>query len=74
MEAENKPLKRIPCYLDVSQLSRFLGPPDIKVPYSTDATAAFTKEQKTAATDVVWPLFASKLATVGEYVKSLEQK
>jgi len=40
----------------------------------TDATAAFTMEQVKAATDVVWPLFASKLTTVGEYVKSLEEE
>ncbi|KAF2424924.1 Isochorismatase hydrolase [Tothia fuscella] len=39
----------------------------------TDATAAFTKEQKDAATNIVWPLFASKLTTVGEYIQSLKQ-
>ncbi|KAL7792556.1 Isochorismatase-like protein [Trichoderma ceciliae] len=37
----------------------------------SDATAAFSHEQKQAATDVPWPLFASKVTTVEQYVASL---
>ncbi|PON24969.1 hypothetical protein TGAM01_v206050 [Trichoderma gamsii] len=37
----------------------------------SDATASFTHEQKHAATEVAWPLFASKVVTVEEYVASL---
>ncbi|KAF2108584.1 Isochorismatase-like protein [Lophiotrema nucula] len=36
----------------------------------SDATAGFTVEQKKAATDIIWPLFADVL-TVDEYVASL---
>ncbi|OCL08528.1 Isochorismatase hydrolase [Glonium stellatum] len=37
----------------------------------SDATAAFSIEQKKAATDIIWPLFASKVTTVDEYVAEL---
>ena len=36
-----------------------------------DATAGFTTEQKNAATELIWPLFANKVITVGEWIKSL---
>jgi hypothetical protein len=39
----------------------------------TDATAAFTHEQKNAATEIVWPLFASELLTVDAYVAELKK-
>lgn len=34
----------------------------------TDATAGFTKEATDAATDLIWPLFAHEVTTVGEFV------
>jgi hypothetical protein len=40
---------------------------------STDATAAFSTQQKDAATTLIWPLFASKVTTVNEYVASLNK-
>jgi hypothetical protein len=36
-----------------------------------DTTAGFTKEQKDAATELVWPLFAHEVKTVGEWIKTL---
>jgi nicotinamidase-related amidase len=36
-----------------------------------DTTAGFTKEQKDAATEIVWPLFAHEVKTVGEWIKTL---
>ncbi|PMD18992.1 Isochorismatase hydrolase [Hyaloscypha hepaticicola] len=36
-----------------------------------DATAGFTIEQKNAATEIVWPLFAHEVKTVGEWIKTL---
>jgi len=39
----------------------------------TDATAAFSTQQKDAATTLIWPLFASKVTTVNEYVASLNK-
>jgi len=39
----------------------------------SDATAGFSNELKTAATDLVWPLFASRVMTVDEYVATLEK-
>ncbi|KAL8283184.1 hypothetical protein RQP46_005962 [Phenoliferia psychrophenolica] len=36
-----------------------------------DATAAFSAEQYHAATQVVWPLFASSILTTDEWVKTL---
>ena len=36
-----------------------------------DATAGFTIEQKNAATDLIWPLFAHEVKTVGEWIKTL---
>jgi len=37
----------------------------------TDATAGFSTKLKDAATELIWPLFASKVMTVGEYVATL---
>ena len=37
----------------------------------TDATAGFTVEQKKAATDIIWPLFASKVCTTDEFIATL---
>ncbi|RFU31607.1 hypothetical protein B7463_g4736, partial [Scytalidium lignicola] len=39
----------------------------------SDATAAFSTEQKNAATNIIWPLFASKVTTVNKYVASLQR-
>ncbi|CZS88889.1 uncharacterized protein RCO7_04563 [Rhynchosporium graminicola] len=36
-----------------------------------DATAGFTIEQKNAATDLIWALFAHEVKTVGEWIKTL---
>ncbi|KAH8787483.1 Isochorismatase-like protein [Hyaloscypha sp. PMI_1271] len=36
-----------------------------------DTTAGFTKEQKDAATEIVWPLFAHEVKRVGEWIKTL---
>ncbi|KIW90255.1 uncharacterized protein Z519_08899 [Cladophialophora bantiana CBS 173.52] len=38
----------------------------------SDATAGFSTEQKNAATQLIWPLFANRILTVSEWVKSLE--
>jgi hypothetical protein len=40
----------------------------------TDATAGFSKAQKDAATDLIWPLFAHEVTQVGKWVESLEKK
>jgi hypothetical protein len=37
-----------------------------------DCTAGFTIEQKRAATDLIWGLFANEVKTVAEWTKSLE--
>jgi hypothetical protein len=37
----------------------------------SDATAGFSTELKTAATDLIWPLFASKVMTVDEFAATL---
>jgi hypothetical protein len=39
-----------------------------------DATAGWTTEQKDAATDLIWPLFAQEVTTVGEWVANVEKK
>jgi hypothetical protein len=39
----------------------------------SDATAGFSSEMKTAATDLIWPLFASRVMTVNEFVATLEK-
>lgn len=39
-----------------------------------DATAGWTTEQKDAATEIVWPLFANEVTTVGEWVGKLGDK
>jgi nicotinamidase-related amidase len=36
-----------------------------------DATAGFTTEQKDAATELIWPLFANKVMTVKDWIESL---
>jgi len=36
-----------------------------------DATAGFSIEQKNAATELIWPLFAHEVKTVGEWIKTL---
>jgi hypothetical protein len=36
-----------------------------------DTTAGFTTEQKDAATELIWPLFANKVTTVREWVEGL---
>ena len=41
--------------------------------YRTDATAGFTNEAKEAATDLIWPLFANEVTTVGDWVANLEK-
>lgn len=41
--------------------------------YSTDATAAFSVEHEHAATKLIWPLFADKLMTAGEWVSTLSK-
>jgi len=37
-----------------------------------DATAGWSTEQKDAATELIWPLFANEVKTVGEWQKTLE--
>ncbi len=37
----------------------------------TDATAGFAKAEKDAATELIWPLFADEVCTVGEWIKTL---
>jgi hypothetical protein len=37
-----------------------------------DCTAGFSIEQKNAATDLIWPLFANEVLTVGEWVETLK--
>lgn len=39
-----------------------------------DCTAGFSIEQKKVATDLIWPLFANEVKTVGEWKKSLDEK
>ena len=41
--------------------------------YRTDATAGFTSEAKEAATDLIWPLFANEVTTVGAWIANLEK-
>lgn len=36
-----------------------------------DATAGWSKEQVDAATELIWPLFASKVTTTGEWIKEV---
>lgn len=36
-----------------------------------DATAGFSKAEKDAATELIWPLFANKVSTVGDWIKTL---
>jgi nicotinamidase-related amidase len=38
-----------------------------------DATAGWNKEQVDAATEMIWPLFASKVTTTGEWIKDVEE-
>ncbi|PVH93143.1 Isochorismatase hydrolase [Periconia macrospinosa] len=38
-----------------------------------DATAGFTTEQKDAATEIIWPLFANRVTTVGEWARGLDK-
>lgn len=38
-----------------------------------DATAGFTNEQKDAATELIWPLFAHEVLTVAEWIEKLEK-
>ena len=37
----------------------------------SDATAGFSNEMKKAATDLIWPLFASRVMNVDEFVITL---
>lgn len=39
----------------------------------SDTTAGFTKAQKDAATDLIWPLFAHEVKKVGEWIATLEK-
>jgi hypothetical protein len=39
----------------------------------SDTTAGFTIEQKNAATDLIWPLFAHEVKTVGAWIATLEK-
>jgi len=39
----------------------------------SDATAGFSNELKNAATDLIWPLFASRVMTVNQFVATLEK-
>lgn len=39
----------------------------------SDTTAGFTIEQKNAATDLIWPLFAHEVKKVGEWIATLEK-
>lgn len=38
-----------------------------------DATGGWNKEQVDAATELVWPLFASKVSTTAEWIKEVEE-
>jgi nicotinamidase-related amidase len=38
-----------------------------------DATGGWNKVQVDAATELVWPLFASKVSTTGEWIKEIEE-
>jgi hypothetical protein len=38
-----------------------------------DATAGFSKAQKDAATELIWPLFANQVKTVGEWIETLDK-
>ncbi|KAK4947976.1 hypothetical protein LTR10_013029 [Elasticomyces elasticus] len=38
----------------------------------TDATAGFDPKATDAATDIIWPIFASHVTTVGEFIKDTE--
>ena len=38
-----------------------------------DATGGWTREQVEAATELIWPLFANRVCTVGEWVEGLEK-
>ncbi|CAG8956846.1 hypothetical protein HYFRA_00012301 [Hymenoscyphus fraxineus] len=38
-----------------------------------DATAGFSVEQKDAATELIWPLFANRVLAVDEWIESLEE-
>ena len=37
----------------------------------SDATAGFSNEMKKAATDLIWPLFASRVMNVDEFIITL---
>lgn len=39
----------------------------------TDATAGFNKAQKDAATELIWPLFAHEVTTVGKWAAGLKK-
>jgi hypothetical protein len=39
----------------------------------TDATAGFNTEQKNAATDLIWPLFAHEVTTVKKWAAGLKK-
>jgi len=43
-----------------------------KLTMLSDATAGFKTVQKDAATEMIWPLFADKVCTVGDWTQSLE--
>ena len=38
-----------------------------------DATAGWTIEATTAATDLIWPLFANRVLTVDGWIETLNQ-
>jgi hypothetical protein len=38
-----------------------------------DATAGWSKEQVDATTELIWPLFASKVTTTWEWIKEVEE-
>jgi hypothetical protein len=40
----------------------------------SDATAGFSTEMKNAATDLIWPLFASEVMTVSDFIAALGEK
>ncbi|KAI5474366.1 hypothetical protein MNV49_003490 [Pseudohyphozyma bogoriensis] len=40
----------------------------------SDATAGFSTEQKDAATNLIWPLFANRVLTTDEWVATLKSK
>jgi hypothetical protein len=39
-----------------------------------DATAGWTIEATTVATDLIWPLFANRVLTVAEWIESLKKE